>query len=118
MNSEMLQFLIQVGLPSGLGVFVVYYLLQVHLPREQAMYAETLKAQQKTFRDVIASEQTVHSELMHQLTEQHTDSITQLRETFVDEHTRTRASLDRLTQQTERLSESIFRLQGVEETGA
>lgn len=112
----MLQFLIQAGIPAGLGVFVVYYLLQVHMPREQKMYVDTLKAQQKTFRDAISSEQRVHTDLMQQLTEQHTDSLAQLRDAFTDEHTRTRAALDRLTNQTERLSEAIFRLQGSEES--
>ena len=114
MTPEMLQFLIQAGLPAGLGVFVVYYLLQVHLPREQQMYVSTLKSQQDTFREAISTEQETHSELMTHLTEQHTDNLVQLREAFVDEHTRTRSALDRLSNQTERLTEAIFRLQGVD----
>ena len=116
MTTEILQFLVQVGIPSGLGVFVVYYLLQVHLPREQKMYVSTLKSQQDTFREAITTEQKTHSELMTQLTEQHTDSLVQLREAFVDEHSRTRTALDRLSNQTERLTEAIFRLQGVGES--
>jgi len=107
----MLQFLIQAGIPAGLGVFVVYYLLQVHLPREQKMYVQSLKSQQATFRDALSSEQKIHSELMTRLTEQHTDNLVQLRESFADEHGRTRSALDRLSNQTERLSEAIFRLQ-------
>jgi len=112
----MLQFLIQAGIPAGLGVFVVYYLLQVHMPREQKTYMDTLKSQQKTFRDAISSEQRVHTDLMDQLTKQHTDSLAQLRDAFADEHSRTRAALGRLADQTERLSEAIFRLQGSEES--
>lgn len=116
MSPEILQFLVQAGIPAGLGVLVVYYLLQVHLPREQQLYADSLKAQQDTFRATIAAEQKVHGELMTRLTEQHTDSLSQLRDSFSDEHARTRSSLDRLSEHTSRLSEAIFRLQGVERT--
>ncbi|MCH9834762.1 hypothetical protein K0U83_03835 [bacterium] len=112
MSPEILNFLIQAGLPAGLGVIVVYYLLQHHLPREQALYSESLKSQQVTFREALLSEQKIHSELMKQLSVQHRDSLTFLRDSFVDEHTRTRVALDRLSEQTAKLSEAVFTLQG------
>ena len=118
MTPEMLQFLLQAGLPAGLGVFVVYYLLQVYLPREQQLYQETLQSQQQTFRDALSSEQKAHTELMTQLSAQHQDSLNQLREAFADEHGRTRSSLDKLSEQTARLSEAVFRLQGRPEVEA
>ena len=88
MTPEVLNFLLQAGLPAGLGVLVVYYLLQHHLPREQAMYSESLRAQQSVLRD-----------------------------TFVDEHNRTRVALDRLSEQTSKLSEAVFTLRGQEGQG-
>lgn len=112
MSPEILNFLIQAGLPAGLGVIVVYYLLRYHLPREQALYSESLKSQQNTFREALLSEQKIHSELMKQLSIQHRDSLTFLRDSFVDEHTRTRVALDRLSEQTAKLSEAVFTLQG------
>lgn len=118
MTPEMLQFLIQAGLPAGLGVFIVYYLLQVYLPREQQLYQETLNSQQKTFRDALAAEQKTHTELMVQLSYQNQDSLNQLRIAFADEHGRTRSSLDKLSEQTARLSEAVFRLQGIPEVEA
>jgi hypothetical protein len=114
---EVLNFLLQAGLPAGLGVLVVYYLLQHHLPREQAMYSESLRAQQDTFKDALTSEQKVHGELMTQLTEQHKESLSVLRDTFVDEHNRTRVALDRLSEQTSKLSEAVFTLRGQEGQG-
>jgi len=115
-TAEMLQFFIQSGIPAGLGVFIIYYLLQFYLPREQSLYQEMLKSQQKTFRDAITSEQKTHTELMTQLGTQHRDSLQQLRDAFADEHGRTRSSLDKLSEQTARLSEAVFRLQGIPES--
>lgn len=112
MSPDVLNFILQAGLPAGLGVIVVYYLLQHHLPREQALYSESLKSQQVTFREALLSEQKTHSDLMQQLSTQHRDSLTVLRESFIDEHTRTRVALDRLSEQTAKLSEAVFTLQG------
>jgi len=111
---EMLNFLLQAGLPSGMGVLIILYLLKHHLPREQALYAESLKGQQETFKEALRSEQAVHAELMTRLTEQHRESLQVMRDTFIDEHTRTRVALDRLSDQTNKLSEAVFTLRGQE----
>jgi hypothetical protein len=113
-NPDMLDFLLQAGLPAGMGVLIILYLLKHHLPREQALYADSLKSQQETFKSALKSEQKVHAELMTHLTEQHRESLQVLRDSFVDEHTRTRAALDRLSDQTNKLSEAVFTLRGQE----
>ncbi len=67
MSPDVLNFIIQAGLPAGLGVIVVYYLLQHQLPRGQAHYSESLKPQRVTFREALLSEQKTHSDLMKQI---------------------------------------------------
>ena len=94
-------FALKAGVPSALGVFIVWYLLSRFIPSQQALFRSELEASRNTFKDALASEQKVHSEM-----------LTRIVDTVSDEAQQTRASLDRLNTTTQNLTEVVHKMSG------
>lgn len=94
-------FLIRTGIPAGLGVVVVMYLLRSIIPEMQKTFREEMAASRKTFEDSLRAEQSTHHVLMKQVTD-----------TLQSEGAQTRATLQSLDQTTKQLSQSVYKLYG------
>ena len=97
----LLDFLIRTGIPAGLGVVVVMYLLRSIIPEMQKTFREEMAASRKTFEDSLRAEQSTHHVLMKQVTD-----------TLQSEGAQTRATLKSLDQTTKQLSQSVYKLYG------
>ena len=99
--STLVDFALKAGVPSALGVFIVWYLLSKFIPSQQALFRSEMEATRATFRDALTSEQKTHSELMNRVV----DAVTH-------EGEQTRASIDRLNTTTQNLTEVVFQMSG------
>ena len=100
-EAEMLDFIVRTGIPAGLGVVVVMYLLKSLIPEMQRTFREELAATRKTFEESLRSEQQLHTSLMSQMTQ-----------TLQHEGEQTRAALQNLDNTTKKLSEAVYKLYG------
>jgi hypothetical protein len=48
-----LDFIVKTGIPAGLGVVVVMYLLKVIIPEQQRLFRETIKSEQDTHKAIM-----------------------------------------------------------------
>jgi regulator of protease activity HflC (stomatin/prohibitin superfamily) len=94
-------FLIRTGIPAGLGVVVVMYLLRSIIPEMQKTFREEMAASRKTFEDTIKAEQETHKALMAQVTQ-----------TIQSEGQQTRTTLQNLDNTTKQLSQTVYKLYG------
>ena len=85
-----LDFIVKTGLPAGLGVVVVMYLLKVIIPE-----------QQRLFRDTIKSEQETHKSLMDRLTT-----------VIENEGAQTRNTLNNLDNTIKNHTEAVYKMYG------
>lgn len=92
--TEWLDFFVKVGIPTGLGVYIVMHLLKVTIP-----------AQQKVFKDALESEQRTHAALMNQVTA-----------ALQSEGQQTRAAIERLNTTSMKLTEVVYKMSGVVST--
>lgn len=92
--NEWLDFFVKVGVPTGLGAYVVMHLLKVTIPE-----------QQKVFREALESEQRTHAMLMTQVTT-----------TLQNEGQQTRAAIERLNTTSLKLTEVVYKMSGVVST--
>ena len=99
--STLVDFALKAGVPSALGVFIVWYLLSKFIPSQQALFRSEMEATRTTFRDALTSEQKTHSELMNRVV----DAVT-------NEGEQTRASIDRLNTTTQNLTEVVYQMSG------
>jgi len=97
----MLDFVVRTGVPAGLGVVVVMYLLKTIIPEMQKTFRDEMAATRKTFEDSLRSEQTTHQALMKQVTD-----------TLAAEGAQTRATLASLDTTTKQLSQTVYKLYG------
>jgi hypothetical protein len=100
-DAAMLDFIVRTGIPAGLGVVVVMYLLKTIIPEMQRTFREEMAASRKTFEDSLLNEQRTHQVLMQQVTQ-----------TFQSEGEQTRATLQSLDTTTKKLSEAVYKLYG------
>lgn len=100
-EAMMLDFIIRTGVPAGLGVVVVLYLLKVIIPEQQKTFREELAATRKTFEDALRTEQQLHQAMMNQVTQ-----------TIQSEGQQTRAALSALDNSTKTLSQTVYKLYG------
>jgi hypothetical protein len=100
-EAVLLDFLVRTGIPAGLGVVVVMYLLRSIIPEMQKTFREEMAASRKTFEDSLRAEQSTHHVLMKQVTD-----------TLQSEGAQTRATLQSLDQTTKQLSQSVYKLYG------
>lgn len=100
-DAAMLDFIVRTGIPAGLGVVVVMYLLKTLIPEMQRTFREELAATRKTFEDSLKAEQQLHTSLMAQVTQ-----------TIQNEGEQTRATLTNLDNTTKKLSEAVYKLYG------
>ena len=105
MTPLMLDLLLKAGIPAGLGVFVVVYLIRVLIPGQQRMFTSEMEASRKTFEKALENEQNTHSLMMTTLTA-----------TLIAEGAQTRAAIDRLNQTSLRLTEVVHKMSGVVST--
>jgi hypothetical protein len=96
-----LDFIVRTGVPAGLGVVVVMYLLKTIIPEMQKTFREEMAASRKTFEDTIRAEQETHKALMSQVTQ-----------TIQNEGQQTRATLQNLDNTTKQLSQTVYKLYG------
>ena len=101
MDPSTFEWLLQAGIPAGLGVIVVMYLLKYLIPNQQALFKQALTDQQAIFQTAISTEQQVH-----------TASMEQLSGVLRDESTQTRQTISELSSQVQQLSEAVFKLYG------
>jgi len=99
--STFVDFALKAGVPSALGVFIVWYLLHKFIPSQQALFRSEMEASRDVFRDALASEQKTHSELMGRVVD-----------TVTSEGQQTRASIDRLNTTTQNLTEVVYQMSG------
>ena len=99
--STLADFALKAGVPSALGVFIVWYLLSRFIPSQQALFRSEMEASRTSFRDALASEQKAHSEMMNRVV----DVVT-------NEGQQTRASIDRLNTTTQNLTEVVYQMSG------
>ena len=100
-DAAMLDFIVRTGIPAGLGVVVVMYLLKTIIPEMQRTFREEMAASRKTFEESLLNEQRTHQVLMQQVTQ-----------TFQSEGEQTRATLQSLDTTTKKLSEAVYKLYG------
>ena len=117
MDAGWFDYLLQAGLPAGLGVFIVFYLLKYMIPGQQQIFRESLTELQSTFRDALKTEQTTHSADLRSLAEEHRATLDQLRSSMLAESQHTRQAIDALALQTGKLSEAVFKLYGRADAG-
>lgn len=96
-----LDFIVRTGVPAGLGVVVVMYLLKTIIPEMQKTFREEMAASRKTFEDTIKAEQETHKTLMAQVTQ-----------TIQSEGQQTRTTLQNLDNTTKQLSQTVYKLYG------
>ena len=94
-------FALKAGIPSALGVFIVWYLVKSFIPAQQALFRLEMESSRQAFRDALASEQKTHSELMSRVVD-----------TVTSEAQQTRASIDRLNATTQNLTEVVYKMSG------
>jgi hypothetical protein len=97
----LIDFALKAGVPSALGVFIVWYLLHKFIPSQQALFRSEMEASRAAFRDALASEQKTHSDLMGRVVD-----------TVTSEGQQTRASIDRLNETTLHLTEVVYQMSG------
>lgn len=97
----MLDFIVRTGIPAGLGVVVVMYLMRTIIPDMQQTFRDEMTASRQTFKDALESEQRVHSQMMQQITE-----------AVRDESAQTRAAIKSLDDSTKELSQTVFKIYG------
>jgi hypothetical protein len=85
-----LDLLVRTGVPAGLGVFVVMYLLKVIIPQQQQL-----------FRDTIKSEQDTHRSIMDRIAA-----------TVESEGSQTRATLNNLDTTIKKHTEAVYKMYG------
>jgi len=100
-DAALLDFMVRTGIPAGLGVVVVMYLLRFIIPEMQKTFREEMAASRKTFEDTIRAEQETHKHLMAQVTQ-----------TIQSEGQQTRAALTNLDNTTKQLSQTVYKLYG------
>jgi len=100
-EAVLLDFLVRTGIPAGLGVVVVMYLLRSIIPEMQKTFREEMAASRKTFEDSLRAEQATHQNLMKQVTD-----------TLQSEGQQTRATLASLDATTKQLSQTVYKLYG------
>ena len=100
-TTVLLDFIIRTGIPAGLGVVVVMYLLRTILPEMQRTFREEMAASRNTFENALKAEQVVHQTLMKQVTA-----------TLQQEGERTRQTLQSLDTTTKQLSQTVYKLYG------
>lgn len=100
-ETMLLDFLVRTGIPAGLGVVVVMYLLRSIIPEMQKTFREEMAASRKTFEDALTNEQRTHQTLMQQVTQ-----------ALQQEGAQTRATLQSLDATTKQLSQTVNRLYG------
>lgn len=96
-----LDFIVRTGVPAGLGVVVVMYLLKTIIPEMQRTFREEMAASRKTFEDALKAEQTTHQALMQQVTQ-----------AIQSEAQQTRVTLQNLDNTTRQLSQTVYKLYG------
>jgi len=97
----MLDFLVKTGIPAGLGVVIVMYLIRVIIPGMQQTFKDEMAEARKTFRETIKSEQETHAALMKQVSD-----------TIKDEGTQTRSAIRALDGSTRELTQVVFKMYG------
>ncbi len=117
MEAGWLDYLLQAGVPAGLGVFIVFYLLKYMIPGQQDMFRESLTELQGTFRDALKTEQATHSADLRSMSEEHRATLDQVRSSMLTEGQQTRQAIDALALQTGKLSEAVFKLYGRADAG-
>jgi len=100
-EAALLDFIVRTGIPAGLGVVVVMYLLRSIIPEMQKTFRDEMAASRKTFEDALANEQRTHQALMQQVTQ-----------TLQSEGQQTRATLASLDATTKQLSQTVYKLYG------
>lgn len=100
-EAQLLDFVVRTGIPAGLGVVVVMYLLRSIIPDMQKTFRDEMAASRKTFEDTIRTEQETHKHLMSQVTQ-----------TLQSEGQQTRAALASLDSTTKQLSQTVYKLYG------
>ena len=101
MTPVVLDFLVKTGIPAGLGVVIVMYLIRVIIPGMQQTFREEMSDARKTFRDTIKSEQDLHASLMKQVSD-----------TIKDEGAQTRSAIRALDGSTRELTQVVFKMYG------
>jgi hypothetical protein len=100
-EAQLLDFIVRTGIPAGLGVVVVMYLLRSIIPEMQKTFRDEMAASRKTFEDALLNEQKTHQALMQQVTQ-----------TLQNESQQTRATLASLDASTRQLSQTVYKLYG------
>lgn len=105
MTSADLDMLLKAGIPAGLGVLIVVYLLRWFLPAQQASFHREMDANRAVFKDALETEQKVHSALAQQMSS-----------AIESEGKQTRAILERLNATTDKLAVAVHKMSGVVST--
>lgn len=132
LDLNILDWIVQAGIPAALGVIIVFYLLRYHIPRLETTFSETMKAQMtasqesnKGFQEAMKQQATECKEMVTSVTSDHKTALEGLTETIREqgkaaaeqrklEGERTRATLHDLSQCSEKLTEAVFKLYGKE----
>lgn len=105
-------FILRTGVPAGLGVVVVMYLLKVIIPEMQRTFREEMASTRATFENTIKSEQALHQAMMQQVTQTIQNEGQQTRAALTSEGQQTRAALTSLDTTTKQLSQTVYKLYG------
>jgi hypothetical protein len=110
---------LKAGVPTALGCAIVWYLLWHHIPRListfEAAVSDLTKRdaeQRDDYKQTLKAQVEASRELVHLLRASISEEADENRRHRSEEATRTREAIAVLAKQTQRLSESVYRLHG------
>lgn len=110
---------VKTGVPSALGVVIVYYLLAKLIPKMVDTYERTLATQQASFERAISTLQAQNEQQRQECAGALRDLHEMIRAEGVanrqhraEEETKTREALEHLTQRTHELGRAVFEMHG------
>jgi hypothetical protein len=96
-----LDWIVKAGVPAGIGVVLIWYLLRHIIPSQQKAFQDSMEKAQTTFKEVLTLEH-----------EQCSRAFGGVSDTIRDESKQTRKVLDKVAAKTDDLAKAVHKLYG------
>ena len=108
MDDTTIQLITQVGVPAGIGVVCVAYLIKVLIPKQM----ETIDRQAAQFQQALQSQQAAFDTALRLEAEVHREMLGVVTQTVRDQALATRETLNELNHSTKDLTKAVYKLYG------
>ena len=108
MDTEILQIVSQVGVPTTMAVVMVWYLIKVIVPKQM----ETIDRQADRFKDALRLQQDAFNNALQMEQKVHREMLTGVTECIREESSATRDTLQEVNRSTAELSQAVYKLYG------